>query len=157
MASGSGSETESPTVSRERRRVVLACKEMASLLTDLVDTRFQALDEKLDLVLGGMALFLGSDWQKMSESHDLQPDAERSPACSTPPGLQLDEVSPRCIVFDMTEDDNDEALAEYKPANAASEDHIQTISFKKFDDEELFRTTIDSRVAKSDWQNYPPT
>ena len=27
--------------------------------------------------------------------------------CSAPPGLQPDEVNPRCIVFDMTEGDGD--------------------------------------------------
>ena len=53
--------TESSTVSRERRRVALACKEMSSCVLHSVEERFLGLEEKVDLVLSGLALLLGDE------------------------------------------------------------------------------------------------
>ena len=52
---------ESSTASRERRRVALACKEMSSCVLNCVAERFQGLEEKVDLVLSGLALLLGDE------------------------------------------------------------------------------------------------
>ena len=88
--------------------MALACKEMGSLLLQSVNERFQTVDEKLDLVLGGMALLLGRDWQKIASSLDWQPDSEMSPACCAPPGLHSEGDTPRRIVFDRTAGDDEE-------------------------------------------------
>ena len=61
---------ESSTQSRERRRVALVCKEMTSCLTAALDGKVEKLvacSEKMnahmELVLAGLSLLLGSDWQ----------------------------------------------------------------------------------------------
>ena len=77
----SKSDMETATQSRERRRVALACREMSTMLTDVVNDKLHLVmheveqnaehlsrqaemtNTKLDLVLGGLSLLLGDRWE----------------------------------------------------------------------------------------------
>ena len=71
------SDTETATQSRERGRVALACREMGNYLTTAMDSRFDDVKDKVeevkanvDLILCGLSLLLGKDWQtSVHKSH----------------------------------------------------------------------------------------
>ena len=67
------------------------------------------MEDKEDLVLAGLALLLGDEWQsKLYVIADLQLDLEQSPESSAPCGLCLGQLPPRCMLLDMAEgDEND--------------------------------------------------
>ena len=87
-----------------------------------------------------------------------QPGVELSPQ----PLCQLDAChfrvdGPRCINFDIYEDGVDQGVQAEVGCCASPHgltDHIQTVTFDQFDDEESFRAAIDNMVLKGDWQSF---
>ena len=57
------SDLEKSTQSRERRRVALACREMGTLIIDELKSDIGALASNMEMILCGLSLLLGKDWQ----------------------------------------------------------------------------------------------
>lgn len=59
---------ETSTQSRERRRVALACREMGSFFVDELKGDISALASNMEMILCGLSLLLGKDWQDNNDS-----------------------------------------------------------------------------------------
>ena len=107
---------ESSTVSRERRRVALACKEMSSQVTVTLESclqpvlhRVDAMEAKIDLVLSGLALLRGDGWDVLA----------------APPGLHVQKSECRVIAEDRWENGCDPwsvGRSDYQPEVECSPD-----------------------------------
>ena len=79
----SSSDSETATVSRERRRLTLAAKVAIGELSNLVEEQILALDGKVDLVLAGLSLLLGPEWlQKVNSGQVICGARADSATCS---------------------------------------------------------------------------
>ena len=76
------SDSETATQSRERRRVALVCRELGNSIHASLDDKFDALAVKVDLVLSGLSLLLGTDWQDYLARKDVKSNYSMRPQFS---------------------------------------------------------------------------
>ena len=82
--------------------------------------KLQLLDEKVDLILAGMALAIGPGFEELLNQNchaqatpKYQPEQEPSPLKMRSAHAEYTTLPPQCLVFDMSEGD-EELLAQYK-------------------------------------------